>query len=76
MQTLICAYLSAAVLVGLVVNALFGWWWADAVAGLVIAVFAVREGAEAWRGDACATSVGMLLESEDAAADGGSRAGS
>jgi divalent metal cation (Fe/Co/Zn/Cd) transporter len=64
-QTLICSYLSAAVLVGLVTNSLFGWEWADAVAGLVIAVFAVREGVEAWKGDACATSVGMLLEGED-----------
>lgn len=64
-QTLICTYLSAAVLVGLVANSLFGWWWADAVAGLVIAAFAVREGVEAWRGDACATSVGMLLENDD-----------
>jgi divalent metal cation (Fe/Co/Zn/Cd) transporter len=63
-QTLICTYLSAAVLVGLVLNSLFGWWWADAIAGLVIAGFAVREGIEAWRGDACATSVGMLLEDE------------
>ncbi len=63
-QTLICTYLSAAVLVGLVVNSLFGWWWADAIAGLVIAAFAIREGIEAWRGDACATSVGMLLEEE------------
>ncbi|MEV7769864.1 cation transporter [Microbacterium sp. NPDC086615] len=63
-QTLICTYLSAAVLVGLVVNSLFGWWWADAIAGLIIAAFAVREGVEAWRGDACATSVGMLLEDE------------
>lgn len=62
MQTLICTYLSAAVLIGLVLNGLFGWWWADAVAALVIAVFAVREGLEAWKGDACATSVGMLLE--------------
>ena len=35
-QTLICTYLSAAVLIGLVVNSLFGWWWADAIAGLVI----------------------------------------
>jgi divalent metal cation (Fe/Co/Zn/Cd) transporter len=64
-QTLICTYLSAAVLVGLVANSLFGWWWADAIAGLVIAVFAIREGIEAWRGDACATSVGMLLEGEE-----------
>ncbi|WP_344090476.1 cation transporter [Microbacterium deminutum] len=63
-QTLICTYLSAAVLIGLVLNSLFGWWWADAIAGLVIAVFAVREGREAWRGDACATSVGVLLEDD------------
>ncbi|MDF2917241.1 MAG: cobalt transporter [Microbacterium sp.] len=63
-QTLICTYLSAAVLIGLILNSLFGWWWADAIAGLVIAGFAVREGIEAWRGDACATSVGMLLEDE------------
>ncbi|WP_341946279.1 cation transporter [Microbacterium sp. LWH11-1.2] len=63
-QTLICTYLSAAVLVGLVANSLFGWWWADAVAGLVIAAFAVREGVEAWRGDACATSVGMIFDDE------------
>jgi len=64
-QTLICSYLSGAVLVGLALNSLFGWGWADAVAGLVIAVFAVREGVEAWKGDACATSVGMLLESDE-----------
>lgn len=64
-QTLICTYLSAAVLLGLVANSLFGWWWADAVAGLVIAAFAVREGIEAWHGDACATAVGMLLEEGD-----------
>jgi divalent metal cation (Fe/Co/Zn/Cd) transporter len=63
-QTLICTYLSAAVLAGLILNTLFGWWWADALAGLVIAGFAVSEGLEAWRGDACATSVGMLLEDE------------
>lgn len=61
-QTLICTYLSAAVLIGLALNSLWGWWWADAVAGLVIAIFAVREGVEAWKGDTCATSVGMILE--------------
>lgn len=64
-QTLICTYLSAAVLIGLVLNSLVGWWWADAIAGLVIAVFAAREGLEAWRGDTCATSIGMLLDSDD-----------
>ncbi len=63
-QTLICTYLSAAVLLGLVANSLFGWWWVDGLAGLVIAAFAVREGVEAWGGDACATSVGMLLEDD------------
>ena len=72
-QTLICTYLSAAVLIGLVLNSLFGWWWADAVAGLFIAVFAFREGIEAWRGDACATSVGMLLDEADDEHDHGNR---
>ena len=61
-QTLICSYLSVAVLIGLVLNSTLGWWWADAVAGLVIAIFAIREGIEAWKGDACATSAGLLLE--------------
>lgn len=64
-QTLICAALSLAVLLGLVANSLFGWWWADSIAALVIVVFAVREGIEAWRGDTCATPIGMLLD-EDA----------
>lgn len=64
-QTLICTYLSAAVLIGLVLNSTLGWSWADAVAGLVIAAFAVREGVEAWKGDTCATPVGMLLEERD-----------
>lgn len=59
-QTLLCAYLSGAVLLGLLANWLFGWVWADSVAALVIAGFAVKEGIEAWRGDACTTSVGML----------------
>lgn len=65
-QTLICTYLSAAVLAGLVLNSALGWWWADAVAGLIIAAFALREGWEAWQGDACATSVGMILEDDHA----------
>lgn len=55
-QTLICSYLSAALLVGLVLNAALGWRWADSVAALLIAVFAVREGREALRGDACCVS--------------------
>ncbi len=52
-QTLICTYLSAALLAGLLLNSLLGWAWADPVAALVIAGFAVREGIAAWRGDAC-----------------------
>ena len=53
METLLCAYLSATLLVGLGMNGLFGWWWADPLAGLVIASFMVREGLETWRGDSC-----------------------
>jgi divalent metal cation (Fe/Co/Zn/Cd) transporter len=52
-QTVLCAYLSAALLAGLLANAALGWWWADPVAGLVIAGAAAREGREAWRGRAC-----------------------
>jgi divalent metal cation (Fe/Co/Zn/Cd) transporter len=52
-QNLLCAYLAAAVLVGLAGNALFGWWWLDPVIGLVIAGQAVREGRDAWRGKDC-----------------------
>jgi divalent metal cation (Fe/Co/Zn/Cd) transporter len=52
-QTLLCTYLSAVVLVGLGLNSLFGWSWADPTAALVIAAIAVKEGRDAWRGDAC-----------------------
>ncbi|MEP6632381.1 MAG: cation transporter [Lapillicoccus sp.] len=52
-QTLLCTYLSAVLLLGLVLNATLGWSWADPLAGLVIAAVAVREGREAWRGDGC-----------------------
>jgi divalent metal cation (Fe/Co/Zn/Cd) transporter len=52
-QTQLCTYLSAVLLVGLVLNGLFGWSWADPVAALVIAAIALREGREAWRGETC-----------------------
>lgn len=52
-QTLLCTYLSAVLLVGLLLNATLGWAWADPVAALVIAAVAVREGREAWRGEEC-----------------------
>jgi divalent metal cation (Fe/Co/Zn/Cd) transporter len=52
-QTRLCAYLSAALLIGLGANAAFGWWWADPVTALFIAGVAWNEGREAWRGKAC-----------------------
>lgn len=52
-QTLLCTYMSAALLVGLVLNAALGWAWADPVAGLVIAAIAFNEGRQAWRGEGC-----------------------
>jgi divalent metal cation (Fe/Co/Zn/Cd) transporter len=52
-QNVICAYLSIALLAGLLANALLGWWWADPIAALAIAAIAAKEGAEAWRGESC-----------------------
>ncbi|WP_081915986.1 cation transporter [Saccharothrix sp. NRRL B-16314] len=52
-QTLLCTYLSGVLLVGLLLNSLFGWSWADPVVALVIAAVAVKEGRDAWRGDHC-----------------------
>jgi divalent metal cation (Fe/Co/Zn/Cd) transporter len=58
-QTLLCTYLSVAVLAGLALNAGFRWWWADPAAGLVLAALAAREGVKARRGDSCCTPVRM-----------------
>ncbi|QSE80397.1 cation transporter [Rhodococcus koreensis] len=52
-QTLLCTYLSAVLLVGLLLNSLLGWSWADPIAALVIAAIAVKEGINAWQGDTC-----------------------
>jgi divalent metal cation (Fe/Co/Zn/Cd) transporter len=52
-QTDICAYLSAILLGGLTLNALFGWWWADPIAALIMVPIIAREGFEAWQGEAC-----------------------
>ncbi|TDW98301.1 cation diffusion facilitator family transporter [Kribbella sp. VKM Ac-2566] len=57
-QTLLCTYLSAVLLVGLVLNATLGWSWADPIAGLIIAAVAVREGIEAWQGKGCCSPLG------------------
>src|SRR5205807_5099522 len=58
-QNLLCAYLAAAVLAGLIANGLWGWWWVDPLAGLVVAAMAVREGREAWRGESCCAVPGL-----------------
>jgi divalent metal cation (Fe/Co/Zn/Cd) transporter len=52
-QNMLCAYLSIALLIGLLANALAGWWWADPAAALVIAAVAVKEGRDSWRGEGC-----------------------
>jgi len=50
-ETLLCAVLSLATLIGVGANVILGWWWADPVAGLVVVYFAIREGREAWEGE-------------------------
>ena len=57
-QTDICAYLSAILLVGLLLNAAFGWWWADPLAGLVMVPLIAYEGSEALRGKTCCQDCG------------------
>jgi divalent metal cation (Fe/Co/Zn/Cd) transporter len=52
-QTMLCAYLSAALLVGLLANALGGWWWADPAVALLIAAVALTEARDAWQGESC-----------------------
>ena len=56
MQNLLCAYLSLAVLAGLLGNALLGLWWLDPAAALLIAAVAVKEGRESWRGEGCCSA--------------------
>lgn len=57
-QTLLCTYLSAVLLLGLVLNGVLGWYWADPLAALVIAAVAVKEGWDAWRGESCCAGDG------------------
>jgi divalent metal cation (Fe/Co/Zn/Cd) transporter len=52
-QNLLCAYLAGAVFLGLAGNALFGWWWLDPIAALIVAGIAVKEGLQTWRGEGC-----------------------
>ncbi|MEV4453900.1 MULTISPECIES: cation transporter [Streptomyces] len=68
-QTLLCTYLSAVLLVGLILNAALGWSWADPVAALVIAAVAVREGRDAWQGKGCCATPAAAAPAMDAAVD-------
>jgi len=61
-QTLLCTYLSAVLLIGLLLNATLGWSWADPIAGLIIAAVAVREGVQAWRGHNCCPPTATTCE--------------
>lgn len=68
-QTLLCTYLSAVLLVGLVLNATLGWSWADPIAALVIAAIAVKEGRDAWQGKGCCAPNAAATASLDVEAD-------
>jgi divalent metal cation (Fe/Co/Zn/Cd) transporter len=70
-QLLLCSYLSAVLLAGLVLNSALGWSWADPAAALVISAVAVREGRRAWQGDSCCTPAAALLADPDADTDDG-----
>ena len=56
MQNMLCAYLAAGVLAGLLANVILGWWWVDPVVALGIAGVALHEGRETWRGEGCCTT--------------------
>ncbi|MEU6170117.1 cation transporter [Streptomyces tanashiensis] len=68
-QTLLCTYLSAVLLAGLVLNATLGWSWADPIAALVIAVIAVKEGRDAWQGKGCCAAPAAPVQRIPATAD-------
>ena len=68
-QNLLCAAQAAAVLVGLLANAAWGLWWLDPVAGIAIAIIAVREGREAWRGEGCLCAAAIPQPGEPACED-------
>jgi divalent metal cation (Fe/Co/Zn/Cd) transporter len=61
-QNLLCAYMAAGVLAGLVANTTLEWWWLDPMIALAIAAIAVREGHETWAGEGCACVAMPALE--------------
>jgi divalent metal cation (Fe/Co/Zn/Cd) transporter len=68
-QNLLCAYLAAAVLIGLAANTAFGLWWLDPAAALVIAAVAIREGRETWRGEGCCAAPSLTVADPACAQD-------
>jgi divalent metal cation (Fe/Co/Zn/Cd) transporter len=52
-QNILCAYLSVAILIGLAANTLFGYWWADPIVALLVAIVAIQAGISTWRGENC-----------------------
>ncbi|WP_217235887.1 cation transporter [Streptomyces sp. AC555_RSS877] len=75
-QTLLCTYLSAVLLLGLLANTLLGWAWADPIAALVIAAIAVKEGRDAWQGKGCCAPTAVSGPGPGTGADScGCRAG-
>jgi len=66
-QTMVCAMLSAALLLGLSLNAALGWWWADPITALIVAGVAINEGRNAWRGESCCTT--PVVSADDACVD-------
>ncbi|WP_211096866.1 cation transporter [Arthrobacter echini] len=70
-QTLLCTYLSGVLLVGLLLNSILGWSWADPIAALVIAAVAIKEGLEAWKGDSCCAPSFETLDDESSDTHGG-----
>ncbi|MFF8287505.1 cation transporter [Streptomyces albus] len=74
-QTLLCTYLSAVLLLGLVLNATLGWSWADPLAALAIAAIAVKEGRDAWQGEGCCAPSTAVPSASSEADTCGCRAG-
>jgi divalent metal cation (Fe/Co/Zn/Cd) transporter len=68
-QNMLCAYMAAGVLVGLVANAALGSWWLDPIIALAIAAIAVREGLETWRGEGCCVASAIPGTGGEACAD-------
>jgi divalent metal cation (Fe/Co/Zn/Cd) transporter len=71
-QNMLCAYMAAGVLVGLLANALLGWWWLDPVIGLGIAALAVKEGREAWAGEVCGDCAPIGFQPKSSCSEDGS----